>query len=283
MCKPEEVDEMESSWQPKVFQWALLAAAASSAGCAIAESPPPLSWTEFQAQAAREPDTGIYIINGDEPAASLDQLAEAYRAYLADRSRGPATVQQSLIVNQSGGKDDHWPADRAENITYCVSEKSLGNHHAEVVRALSAAARSWESAARVDFIHVSGEDADCTKKNDRVVFDVRKVCPGTYLARSFFPSSARSSRELLIDCSAFHEIEPYTLAGILRHELGHTLGFRHEHTRPEAGTCFEDDDWRQLTEYDPDSVMHYPQCGGTNQGDLVLTDLDRAGAAKLYP
>lgn len=50
-----------------------------------------------------------------------------------------------------------------------------------------------------------------------------------------------------------------TLEGILRHELGHTLSYRHEHTRPEAGKCFEDADWKPLTSYDGFSVMHYPQ------------------------
>jgi serralysin len=38
-----------------------------------------------------------------------------------------------------------------------------------------------------------------------------------------------------------------------------------------------------LTTYDSASVMHYPQCNGTQTGDLVLTNLDRSGAAALYP
>jgi hypothetical protein len=81
----------------------------------------------------------------------------------------------------------------------------------------------------------------------------------------------------------FGNISPWTLTGVLRHELGHTIGFRHEHTRPEAGTCFEDNDWRALTQYDSASVMHYPQCNGTQDGDLVLTSADKSGARALYP
>src|SRR5262249_50666403 len=114
------------------------------------------------------------------------------------------------------------------------------------------------------------------------VFNVREVVTHQYLARSFFPNSSRRNREVLVSTDSFGNIKPWTLAGIFRHELGHTIGMRHEHTRPEAGTCFEDNNWRALTVYDSSSVMHYPQCNGTNNGDLNLTTLDKQGVASLY-
>jgi hypothetical protein len=115
-----------------------------------------------------------------------------------------------------------------------------------------------------------------------VTFNVRQVCTGQYLASAFFPNYDRRQRELKIDCTSFGSITPWTLTGVLRHELGHALGFRHEHTRPESGACFEDNSWRALTAYDSASVMHYPHCNGSQSGDLVLTNLDRSGAASLY-
>src|SRR5678815_3485479 len=148
---------------------------------------------------------------------------------------------------------------------------------------LAAASQDWAVSANVNFVHVASADASCNNATAGVTFNVRQVTNTTFLARSFFPSYARSQRELLVDAASFGNNAPITLTGIIRHELGHTLGFRHEHTRPEAGACFEDNQWAVLTAYDAKSVMHYPQCNGTNTGDLVLTSLDRYGARILYP
>ncbi len=130
---------------------------------------------------------------------------------------------------------------------------------------------------------MSSYDSNCTASQTGVLFDVRQTTVTSYLARAFFPNSARSSRNILISTSAFGSIAPWTLTGILRHELGHTLGFRHEHTRLSSTGCYEDAQWRALTSYDSSSVMHYPQCNGTQTGDLVLTSLDKSGARALYP
>jgi hypothetical protein len=246
----------------------------------------PLSWDAFASMAYQEPDTGVYIVNGDEIVENDVQLREAYDRYLDTYysvSGEVSRLRETLIVNTVSGKDDKWSDAQAQNLTYCVSKKGFGANYNAVVTAMEAASGAWEATARVNFIHDASQDSNCTNRNNAVMFDVNTVCRGQYLARSFFPSTARRSRNVLIDCTSFGTIDPWTLAGVLRHELGHTIGFRHEHTRPEAGTCFEDNQWRALTAYDSSSVMHYPQCNGTQNGDLVLTNLDKAGASSLYP
>ena len=88
----------------------------------------------------------------------------------------------------------------------------------------------------------------------------------------------------MIDGSSFEldPSRPLTLTGILRHEPGHTVGGRHVHTRPEAGTCFEDEDWREVTDYDALSFMHSPHCNGLGDFSLTLTASDQNGLACLY-
>ena len=130
------------------------------------------------------------------------------------------------------------------------SQSSFGSRYSAVVNAMNSATGAWESAARVNFVHNVSADGNCTKNTNSVVFNVRQVCTGQYLARAFFPSTSRRGREILIDCTSFGNISPWSLNGVLRHELGHTIGFRHEHTRPESGTCFENNSWAALTTYD---------------------------------
>jgi hypothetical protein len=256
------------------------------AGCASDSDV--LTYDQFKAQAYQEPESGAYVLNGDELIDTDEGMQAAYDSYLMsvafaeDRADGLSTVDQPLIVNRVNGQDDRWNAATANNLTYCV-DTAFGSRYTTVVNAMEAAGAAWHATANVTFVHVASEDGNCDARNKNVVFDVRQVNTTQYLARSFFPSTTRRTRNVLISTSSFGNISPWTLTGILRHELGHTIGFRHEHTRPEAGTCFEDNNWRALTAYDSASVMHYPQCNGTQNGDLVLTSLDKTGARALYP
>ncbi len=230
------------------------------------------TWEQFLASVYRDPE-GVFVVDGDTPIDDVKHLREFY-----ERHVGPSR----LIVHRVNGADSKWNDTQKLNISYCVST-TFGTRYQTVVQAMADATGAWEAAANVDFVHVSAQDSSCTASNTNVVFDVRPVnAGGAYLARAFFPHQSRSSRNVLIDGSAFNMSPPGSLTGILRHELGHALGFRHEHTRPEAGSCFEDTSWRALTPYDSASVMHYPQCNGTNTWALELTAMDKQGAAALY-
>jgi hypothetical protein len=248
-----------------------------------------MSFEDFKKSPAvyKEPfEGGKYIVDGDTAILGDKQLLEFFETKVRVAPAPPSIRRQvELAVGHVGGLDLAWNREMQGSLTYCVSRTGFGTRYDAVVRDMAAATEAWEKAAAVDFRHEAGQDGSCGPTNAAVVFDVRPVdASGQYLARAFFPNEPRPDRNVLIDGSSF-ELDPgekLQLTGILRHELGHALGFRHEHTRPSSGPCFEDNDWKPLTAYDPFSVMHYPQCNGRGDWSLTLTARDQSGSACLY-
>lgn len=237
------------------------------------------SYQEFRADTLVDTDTQ-YIVNGDEPVADDGRLRQFYDDMVGYRPTGRQS-DDGLIVNRVNGQDDKWSTSQVGNLTYCVSDK-FGSAKADVVAATAAGTGMWESASSaIDYVYVSSQDSKCTTRNNSVVFSIEPTNTQQYIARAFFPSTTKRSRNILVNATSLMNSGSWTPGNIMGHELGHTLGFRHEHTRPEAGTCFEDNNWRPLTPYDSASIMHYPQCNGTSD-DLSMTNEDRAGAAALY-
>ncbi len=232
-----------------------------------------LTFEQWKDTLHREP-SGLYVIDGDTPIRSEARLFDIWSAMQAGQ----------LAVYSVNNVDIKWNNTQKVQLTYCVSN-AFGANKAAVVAALSGAAEGgWETFADVDFKYLPGQDAACTATNPAVMFDVNPVdAGGQYLARAFFPDSPRGDRNILIDATSFDPQLPWPLRNILAHEMGHVLGFRHEHIRPESGAtqCAEDNEFRGLTAYDRASVMHYPQCGGTS-ADLSFTALDQTGVALLY-
>ena len=243
-----------------------------------------LSFEAFLAQVPFVEETGKFYVNGDTPIRNQKLLREFWEKYI---QAAPADCGEEICefaVITVGGLDQIWSQAERHALSYCVSA-TFGSRHPTVVADMAAATAAWEAVADLDFVYLPTEDSDCNTQNTDVLFDVRPVnAGGQFLAAAFFPNDPRADRSLVIDPSSF-QLDPndnLTLRGILRHELGHTIGGRHEHTRPEAGTCFEDPDWRGVTDYDAFSVMHYPQCNGQGDWTLSLTARDQNGVACLY-
>ncbi|MBW3086499.1 hypothetical protein KEM60_02720 [Austwickia sp. TVS 96-490-7B] len=251
---------------------------ASATGSSAAPTPRPKAPTyqDFYNSTHRDAD-GQWIVDGDTPMKSAPALKNFFKRVTSpDLPSGT----DRLIVNQVNGKDDVWSASQVGNLTYCVSDK-FGPIKEDVATAMRQGGGLWSAASsKIRFVHDATQDATCSTANTKVVFSVEPIAKAPYIARAFFPSSAKSERNILVNLSDWGK-GSWEAKNVLGHEMGHILGLRHEHTRPEAGKCFEDNNWRPLTPYDSASIMHYPHCNGTSK-ELSFTESDGVGIRKLY-
>ena len=269
-----------------------LALLAGLAGCVIGtDADPPLSRDEFEARyigVTHDDDgTARLYYDWDQPLDSADQVDRLYEAYVAAKTGGE-TLSEATVNTNIYGQAVYWTAATAANLTYCVSN-SFGGYKASVTSAMTSAGNAWSNATggRVRFVHRAEYDGTCNS-GAPVVFDVRPAALGGPYAIAFFPGQARASRNVRIDVARAFSGD-YPFVGILRHELGHTLGLRHETTRNEAvarygAHCFENIYHRPLTAYDELSVMTTPACMGANlkNKSLTLSARDVAGIRLLY-
>lgn len=260
----------------------VLAAILLVSACNDDSGPVVPSWEEFVTASTVEFEgRRIYIVDFDTPV-SLDELRTEYdHLYGGASADGLGSSEQSSTVNRVNGQDDVWSAMGARNLRYCVSNE-FGVNQNRAINEMAQATAAWEALAGVDYHYVPDQNGNCTGANQTVTFAVRPWDGGG--ACAFFPSGdACVARTLVMNFAAF-TAGPITSLGVFRHELGHTLGLRHEHIRAPNPSCTEGVDWRGVTAYDSASVMHYPQCrGSTNIGDLNITALDATGIATLYP
>jgi hypothetical protein len=200
------------------------------------------------------------------------------------RTSGLIRPQTTALVGIAvGDKTVRWKPGLV--LSYCVLRSTfLSQQQYENVRAnMAAATGAWEGACGIKFRHRADLDASPTTTPAGVLFTVRFFnAGGSFIAAAFFPDDPTNRRRMLIDPSYF--TTTFNRVGVFRHELGHVLGFRHEHIRSGAPSVCPDEDTAgtiDLTKYDPQSCMHY-FCGGVGSRELGITQLDRGGAQKLY-
>jgi hypothetical protein len=277
----------------------LLGAAMSVSACIGGTEPPDPAvddrWEAFRQSAlliSADP-VSRYVFGGDMVAIGEDGLRREYERYFGtsaatggdfgevsspltvDRVNGADVLLAPRYSDSGGGRYD---------LTYCIQRNTFSA--AELVAletALGQATESWNGLVNVAFRHEKSQDASCGPGNTNVFFHVRGVSGAPFFAAAFFPDYPRSARELMVDDAAFTTTSGgRDLQGILRHETGHILGFRHEHIW--LGDCSAEGigDARHVTPYDEGSVMHYPQCRDSGIGGYRQTRWDYQGAIKLY-
>ena len=207
------------------------------------------------------------------------------RADLGAGDLAPQEGRSSLVAVTSNGKLVRWKPGLV--LTYCVLRNTFTTQakYDLAVASMKQATWAWENVCGIKFEHKSALDTSPTVRPAGVLFTVREIdAGGQFIASAFFPNDPSNRRRVLIDPSYFAPTLGFDRIGVLRHELGHVLGFRHEHIRSQAPpTCPDESplDTMDLTKYDPQSVMHY-FCGGVGSRSLSITDVDKMGSQKLY-
>jgi hypothetical protein len=172
------------------------------------------------------------------------------------------TTPPSVLV------DDVWSATQRRDLRFCIAREVSGATRTRLVDAAVAAANAWNNVAGVRFVYDASQDDNCNAGNTNVVFDIHvNFSSPSYAARAFFPSQPRATRNVQVESGFLASASLATLTSVMTHELGHALGFRHEHIRSsQSGApqeCQESAGLnRTLTPYDGRSVMHYSQCNG---------------------
>ncbi|NMO19225.1 hypothetical protein HPC49_21860 [Pyxidicoccus fallax] len=221
----------------------------------------------------------FYVFEGD-----LLLTAKEVRAHLVAAATASGwDYGPELLVAVSAGQLDYWKDRATRELSYAVDRASFADEaeYQQVVRNMRAAAADWEAACEscgLSFTHRPEHDG--APSHERVRFIVRKVdAKGDFIAAGFYPSWEVERRLLLIDGSYFGTTA--NQVGVLRHELGHISGYRHEHIQGIKGCFKERGEWWPLTAYDPQSVMHY-LCGKGGTLELKLSPTDIQGHQKLY-
>ncbi|MBG0563758.1 matrixin family metalloprotease [Actinoplanes aureus] len=231
--------------------------------------------------------TEKFVVEGDIGLSEAGVLSYAARRIeIAEAVNGdPNAEKQGLLGIERDGKTLRWRPGR--KLTYAVWRPSFtrDEEYEAVVSCMRSATADWQSICGIEFEHVVAKDTDEGLQFGEVTFPVvRQQGGGSVVAMAFFPDQAVTERVVWAFDGFFDPNGPFSTVGVMRHELGHALGFRHEHIRPGAPEIFNPESLEgtvDLTEYDPKSVMHYV-AEGVGDPQLQFTAFDRTGARLVY-
>jgi hypothetical protein len=211
-------------------------------------------------------------------------------------------AMQRLIIAENRFKEKlKMPAPSV--INFGIAKRTFPNENAYMLAktAMLKAADDWNGLTRVQYRYLGAFDNSIQFDNLKAqypneiqmvvayqnfttaIFKTEEDYQNTF-AIAFNKEFPRHLKVLRI-CRKFFTPGRLSQDGILRHEIGHIMGFRHEHINsPENANCPKEDFGfaKAVTAYDPNSVMHYP-CGSFNNYVYQFSANDSIGIKFIYP
>jgi len=199
---------------------------------------------------------------------------------------------EPLVAATIGGKKVRW--ELGTTLKWHLDEDSFKGFNEELAIARQTcenATEDWNTSFKQVGVNdkISFEEAK-SEQDSHFSIRFQELLVG-YVALGFFPhpTIGREARNIILTPHALTVDNGYNKTGIMRHELGHVLGFRHEHIRPEnyygqwkLENIVGNMGSQVLTEYDPQSCMHYFEANGRGTTEFEITSLDREGVKKMY-
>jgi hypothetical protein len=215
--------------------------------------------------------------------ANDEQLASFYYEIYAPERIDPSG---KLIMELAGGLFYYALRLPSTDIGYCYHNDWSGvtGGLAGVQAGLEAAMRAWEGVARVKFVHeaaLDGAGCNTSGSNPGVSFVVKKNGMAS-TATGPFPDLPWAQQIMGVPNAGLPE-------DLATHEMGHALGFRHEHIHTNAsprctGEGSLDTAEELFDEWDPVSVMGYADCTMSMSiaSGRRISRLDGLGARMVY-
>ncbi|WP_179367671.1 matrixin family metalloprotease [Winogradskyella forsetii] len=199
-----------------------------------------------------------------------------------------------------------------EELTYAIFKESFpfDIQYEAVKKNFKEATTQWANILdnKVQLRHI--EHFDIKKNQDTIQKNVSFIIrysessmdsegKAKFVASAFFPSTNKEDWNVEVTPGYF--TTDFDKVGLFRHEIGHILGFRHEHNRDSSPaacrpcrSCDDCNDCQKcilckeqkkkiipLTKYDSVSLMHY-YCGGYGNKKLTFSKKDIEGAKCIY-